>query len=163
MKSLTKVLLVASLSMFGTLAFADDELEFKAELSGAEEVPNPVITNTSGEAEFEVNEDWTRIDFKLEIEDAVDILAVAGAHIHCAPEGANGPVVVFLAGAIPGGLDGDVEIEATLTAANITNPVCGTTIADLVDSMLAGFTYVNVHSMANPGGEIRGQIRAEDD
>ncbi len=165
MKGLNKILLVATLSMAGTLAFADDELEFKAKLSGAEEVPNPVITNTSGEAEFEVNEDWTRIDFKLEIEDAVAILAVAGAHIHCAPKGSNGPVVAFLAGALPGGLNGDVEIEATLTGPNIVNPdtECGETIADLVESMLAGLTYVNVHSAANPGGEIRGQIRAEDD
>ena len=31
-------------------------------------------------------------------------------------------------------------------------------IAELVDSMEAGDTYVNVHSIANPGGEIRGQI-----
>ncbi len=163
MKSLTKILLVGTLSMAGTLAFADDELEFKAELSGDQEVP-PIDTDTTGEAEFEVNEDLTKIDFKLEIEDAVDILAVAGAHIHCAPEGQNGPVVAFLVGVVPPvGFDGDVEIEATLTTANILNPACGATVAELVDSMLAGATYVNVHSVANPGGEIRGQIRAEDD
>ncbi len=163
MKGLNKVLLVATLSMAGTLAFADDELEFKAELSGAQEVP-PVVTDTTGEAEFEVNKDWTRIDFKLEIEDGVGILGAAGAHIHCAPEGQNGPVVAFLAGMVPGGFNGEVEIEATLTDANINfNAGCGATIAELVDSMLAGATYVNVHSAANPSGEIRGQIRAEDD
>ena len=121
-----------------------------------------VVTATSGEAKFEVNEAQTKIEFELEIEDAVDILAAAGAHIHCAPAGLNGPVVVFLAGAVPGGFDGEVEIEATVTDANIINPACGSTIAELVQSMIGGQTYVNVHSAAHPGGEVRGQIMAED-
>lgn len=163
MKGLKNVLLVATLSAAGTLAYADDELEFSAELSGAEEVPIGVITDTTGEAEFEVNKKRTKIDFKLEIEDAIGILGVAGAHIHCAPAGANGPVVAFLAGPVPGGFDGDVEIEATLTQANIINTDCGATIAELVQSMRDGNTYVNVHSVAFPSGEIRGQIRGEDD
>ena len=165
MKGLNTIFLIAALSMAGTPAFADDELEFKAELSGAEEVP-PVDTDTTGEAEFEVNEDFTRIDFKLEIEDAVGILGAAGAHIHCAPKGANGPVVAFLAGSVPpAGFDGDVEIEATLTNSSIVNANtdCGATIAELVEAMLDGETYVNVHSAANPSGEVRGQIRGDDD
>ena len=86
---------------------------------------------------------------------------MAGAHIHCAPEGENGPVATFLAGAFPGGLDGKVEIEATLTDANIINPACGSTLAELVQAMEAGNTYVNVHSAANPGGEVRGQIEED--
>jgi hypothetical protein len=46
-----------------------------------------------------------------------------------------------------------------LTNTNITNALCGATIADLVQSMQDGTTYVNVHTVVNPGGEIRGQIR----
>lgn len=142
-------------------AFGHDELEFEAELSGANEVP-AVQTATTGDAKFEFKPEEGRIDFDLDVDDAVDILAVAGAHIHCAPEGQIGPVVVFLAGAVPGGFDGDVKIEASITQSNIVDPACGATLAGLVQSMIDGNTYVNVHSAAHPGGEIRGQIRLED-
>ena len=131
------------------------ESDFKAELSGDAEVP-PVQTDTSGEAKFITHDD--AIDFELEIDDAVDILGAAGAHIHCAPVGENGPVVVFLAGVVPGGLDGTIELKATLTEANIVDTACGETIAELIESMRDGNTYVNVHSIANQAGEVRGQI-----
>ncbi len=142
----------------------DDDLEFRARLTGAEEVP-PAETRTRGKARFEVNEERTRIRYELEVaaKDDVGLLAVAGAHIHCAPRGSNGPVVAFLAGPITGGVNGKFEIEATLTDANITNPACGATIAELVDAMLAGGTYVNVHSRVRPSGETRGQIEPEDE
>lgn len=129
----------------------------RADLSGAEEVPNPVETDTTGTAKFKVRGDT--IEFKLDIRNADGILGAAGAHIHCASAGANGPVVAFLAGVVPGGFDGTVELDATLTAANIVNPACGADIASLVESMRAGNTYVNVHSIDFPGGEVRGQIR----
>ena len=132
------------------------EADFRAELSGANEVP-PVETNTTGEAAFTVRGDT--IDFELEIINADNIFGVAGAHIHCAPAGVNGPVVAFLAGAVPGGFDGSVEVKATLSVANIVNQSCGADIAELVESMSNGDAYVNVHSPAHPGGEARGQIQ----
>ncbi|NIR48485.1 CHRD domain-containing protein, partial [candidate division KSB1 bacterium] len=139
----------------------DDDLEFKVDLTGDQEVP-PVTTATTGEAEFEVNSDLTEIKFELEIEDAMDILAVAGAHIHCAPANQNGPIVAFLAGEVPGGFDGEVKIEGTLTDANIIDDACGATISELVQSMKDGNAYVNVHSAANPAGEVRGQFGSDE-
>jgi hypothetical protein len=44
------------------------------------------------------------------------------------------------------------------TQANIVNPACGTTLVELAQSMKDGKTYANVHTVAHPGGEIRGQI-----
>ncbi len=155
--SVVAIVIVGLFALAGT-SIADNGQSFKADLSGAEEVPE-VVTDTTGRAHFVVNRDETEIKFKLDIKNAADILGVAGAHIHCAPAGQNGPVAAFLAGAAPGGFDGDLKVEATLTAANIVNPVCGATIAELVDSMRAGNTYVNAHSPAKPGGEIRGQIK----
>ncbi|HKZ55874.1 MAG TPA: CHRD domain-containing protein [Anaerolineales bacterium] len=140
---------------------ADHGLRFEARLTGAREVP-PVVTNTSGRAEFKVNSARTEIQFELKISKATDILAAAGAHIHCGAKGVNGPIVAFLAGPVTGGFDGKVEIEATLTQANITNTACGATISALVQSMLHGNAYVNAHSAAHPGGEIRGQIELDD-
>ena len=156
------LLTIGLLAAIGGIAAnsGDDDREFKAVLTGANEVP-PVPTAASGKAEFEVNRDQTKIKFELKIRNATNILGAAGAHIHCGEEGVNGPVVVFLAGPVGGGFDGKVEIEATLTDANIVNTACGATIAALVQSMMDGNTYVNAHSPAFPGGEIRGQIEGD--
>jgi hypothetical protein len=50
--------------------------------------------------------------------------------------------------------------EGTITAADLVGPLAGMSIDDLLAEMRAGNAYVNVHSEANPGGEIRGQIQA---
>lgn len=156
-----RVVLLAALCLMGTSAFADDEFEFEAELSGDQEVP-PVATEAEGEAEFEVNEDMTEIKFKLKVKETVGMLGAAGAHIHCAPEGENGPVVVFLAGEVPGGFVEEFETEAVVTDINIINDACGSTIAELTEAMVNGDTYVNVHSTDFPAGEVRGQIFLDD-
>ena len=118
---------------------ANADKEFRAELSGVEEVP-PVDTDTTGKAEFEVDDDSEEIEFELEIKKAVDILGAVGAHIHCAPKGENGPIIADLAGIIRGGFEGKVEISATLTDANIQPTNCGDTIAEVVKSMEDGDT-----------------------
>jgi hypothetical protein len=160
MKRLITVIVViaTTIAMSGVAQGGSDKFRktvFKARLSGANEVP-PVETDTTGKARFIARRH--SIDFELEVDDADDVFGAAGAHIHCAPAGENGPVVAFLAGPVAGGFDGSVEVEATLTAANITNPACGADIAGLVESMRRGRTYVNVHSTAHPGGVARGQI-----
>lgn len=133
--------------------------DFRARLRGSNEVP-PVSTRARGTATFDVSRraNPSRIDYDVSWRRGTDMLAVAGAHLHCAPAGENGPVVAFLAGVVAGGLDGRVEFEATLTDDNIVNPACGSTITELVESMAAGDVYVNVHSAANPSGDIRGQV-----
>jgi hypothetical protein len=148
-------------------ALGDNQLKFAADLTGAEEVP-PVQTTTTGKVEVEFNADATAADFELEVFDGV---AVTQAHLHCGATGQNGPVVVFLFGFIPGGFDVDGQIaKFTLTDANVAAvgadcvPVIGMEInnlADLLDATRDGLIYANVHTVANPGGEIRGQL-AED-
>ena len=133
---------------------------FSAALSGDEEVP-PVFTNVDGDAFFHVDRFEGTIEFGLVVRENdanVGLLGVAGAHIHCAPAGANGPVAAFLAGDVPGGLVGKVVSKGTLTDANFIDPSCGTTIEELAQSFCDGNAYVNVHSGNNPSGEVRGQI-----
>jgi Cu/Zn superoxide dismutase len=158
-KLLTLIVAIVTVTVLAGVAQGQprkfDDADFKAELTGAAEVP-PVDTETSGEAKFIVAGD--ALDFELEVDDATDILGAAGAHIHCAPAGENGPVVAFLAAAVPGGFDGTVELKATLTDANIVDLSCGADIAALVESFRDGDAYVNVHSSSNPAGEVRGQI-----
>jgi hypothetical protein len=140
--------------------------KFEAELTGAEEVP-PVVTETRGQADLRLNEDETKLEFELEVRDGI---RVRQSHIHCAPKGVNGPVVVFLAGNHNPGwdVDGRWVDNATATDTNVIPPAAGGTcphvinnLRDLAVAMRAGDTYVNVHTTANTGGEIRGQIEAK--
>ena len=135
------------------------QLDFKARLSGAQEVP-PVTTETSGSFRIDFKRDLSSAEFKLRVNDGT---RVTQAHIHCGPEGTNGPVVVFLGGFHAPGwdIDGWWVGNATVTDANVVNPACGSTLADLLSSMQAGQTYVNVHTVANPGGEVRGQLQPD--
>ena len=160
---------LAALALANPVLADDDDNDgrgFQARLTGDQEVP-PVETRTRGRAHFTVNRGLTEIRFFVKVrvkDDDVGLLGFAGAHIHCAPAGENGPVVAFLAGDVPGGLIGKVEFGGTLTDDNIVNPACGVDIAELVDAMRDGDTYVNVHSLMNQSGEVRGQIgRGGDD
>jgi CHRD domain len=136
-----------------------DEL-FKATLTGDQEVP-PVITDTTGKALLRLNQAETELEFQLHVNDGVRITQ---SHIHCAPVGVNGPIVVFLAGLHAAGLDVDGKwvSNATITDTGIVNTACGATLSALAESMRTGNTYVNVHSVANPGGVIRGQVEPAD-
>ena len=144
-------------------------VKFEADLIGADEVP-PFVTETRGAFKIKFNEDFTAARFKLRV---LKGEAITQAHLHCAPEGVNGPVVVFLSGNVPGGFAvHGVLADFTMTNENIAavNANCtasiGRTIANLADLAHAasnGLIYANVHSVAHPGGEIRGQLVDNDD
>jgi len=136
---------------------ASNAFNFQVDLSGDNEVP-PIDINTSGSAILHVDRNLSEIRLKLTVRDGDAVLGAAGSHFHCAPAGENGPVVAFVAGSFPPGYDGDFEIRATLTDASIINAACGATIAELVESMLDGNVYLNVHSTSHPGGVVRGQV-----
>ena len=69
--------------------------------------------------------------------------AAGAAHIHIGRVGRAGPVAVSLCGPCRNGQRGTANVTAAALAA-----------------LEAGRAYVNVHTAKNPGGEIRGQIRA---
>lgn len=157
---------LALLAVSAVSAFAADFIA--APLSGGEEVPAR-DTKARGNATFDVSDDGTSISYKLI---ATNITNVVAAHIHIAPAGTNGGVVVFLFGpAAPGGGRSDgVLAEGTFTAADLINALAGQPLSALIDAMQAGNAYVNVHTNDGvpptdtgpgdfPGGEIRGQIR----
>ncbi len=107
-------------------------------LSGAQEVP-PVTTSATGMSMITVAVDGA-------VSGTVKTTGVAGtmAHIHMAAAGKNGPVVVPLTQAGDG-------VWAVPAAAKLT--------PDQLKSYQAGELYVNVHSAANKGGEIRAQLK----
>ena len=115
---------------------------YKAELSG-DNVVDPVDTEANGEAHFTLFNGRNVLNYRITVSDIVSITA---AHIHKAPEGENGGVVHPLYG-------GEQPFDPD-------NPIAGCLqfgAEHLVD-LLTGYYYVNVHTAANPAGEIRGQI-----
>jgi hypothetical protein len=156
-----------ALLVLSSTAYGEEARSFEAELTGAQEVP-AVTTETEGEITVRFNRERTEAKFRLIVEDGV---AVTMAHFHCAPAGVNGPVIAFLFGNVPGGFDVDGRLaKFTLTNANITAitancvPTIGrqiTNLADLAQAMQEGLIYANVHTVAHPGGEIRGQLKVD--
>lgn len=126
---------------------------FRAVLSGDNEVP-PVESTATGEAVFEVTENG--VDFTLTVNNGV---GVTQAHIHIGSPTENGPVVAFLFGPVAEGTDIDgVLAMGTLTADDLVGDLDGQPIDDLIEDLRQGNIYVNVHTLANPSGEIRGPI-----
>jgi hypothetical protein len=131
--------------------------DFSASLSGDNEVP-AVASEGTGLATASLNDSQTALDYTLitfGLEGAVQ------AHIHLGPAGENGDVVAFLFGPEPSGVTRDgILAQGTITEADLI-PVMNVfdgTMATLIDHLRAGTAYVNVHTLANPPGEIRGQI-----
>lgn len=126
---------------------------FRAHLSGDEEVP-PVETNAQGQATFKFNDDATELEFRLNVANIDDVVA---AHIHCAPEGVNGPVGVTLFSGGPVSPNG-VLAKGTIMAPDDGNGCGWEDLEDVQMAMKNGDAYVNVHTLAHPPGEIRGQL-----
>jgi hypothetical protein len=160
MRAFRHAVLVMALAMLGSAVGAQPQgPNFRAHLSGGEEVP-PVQTRAQGQAIFRVAADGMSIHYRLNV---ANIENVTQAHIHLGAAGTNGPVVVWLYPReappvlIPGRFQG-VLAAGVITAADLVGLLAGQTIGDLVDEMASGNTYVNVHTLQFPPGEVRGQI-----
>jgi hypothetical protein len=121
---------IASLTVFAQ--------SMKVTLAGSQEVP-PVTTAASGTGSIMVSPDGS-------VSGSVTTSGVDGtmAHIHEAPMGQNGPVVVPFAKTAE-------NVWSVPTGSKLTN--------DQLQSLKSGNLYINVHSAANKGGEIRGQLK----
>jgi hypothetical protein len=153
------ILSVIIASLGGTVAAANsDVMTMTTPLSGAGEVP-AVDTQAQGVAIIKLNQNGD-LTYKLNVANIENVLQ---SHIHVAPADANGPVVAFLYPdgpppvLIPGRFGGTLA-SGTITDADLVGPLAGGTVEDLLDEIRAGTAYVNVHTVQNPGGEIRGQI-----
>lgn len=133
-------------------------------LTGAAERPQPVTTAASGNFIAEVRDTATIggkkdslavLRFELRVR---NINAATAAHIHAGGPDVAGPVMVFLfngptTGSGFSGILASAEITRASAFAGAFN------MDSVLTRMRNGTAYVNVHSTANPGGEIRGQIQ----
>ena len=140
----------------------------QAILSGKNEVPAR-RTKAHGVATFHLNKEGDELSYRIIVS---QLLNPVGAHIHKAAAGTNGPIVVGLfSGPAGSGRHNGVLVKGVITAANLTGPLAGMTLEDLLTLLQSGDAYVNVHTNDGvappntgpgdfPGGEIRGQIKA---
>ena len=122
------------------LAAGAASTQLKATLTAGQEVPKQVVKAPGGSGTFTATLSGRKLVWKLTF-GKLSGKAVA-AHIHTGRPGKAGGVAVALCGPCKSGVSG----KATLTSA-------------LVKAILAGGTYVNVHTAKNPNGEIRGQVK----
>jgi hypothetical protein len=125
---------------------------FSASLDGANAVP-PVAGDGTGSATVTISDDGQSVSWNVTYS---GLTAAPGAgHIHFAAADANGPVMIPFATVTATGSTG------TFNAADYAG---GDGLpADWAAALAAirgGNAYVNIHTAANPGGEIRGQLRA---
>lgn len=125
---------ISALGSYSTIAAAAD---IKVTLTGDQEVP-PVKSAGNGTGTIIIGADKS-------VSGSVKTTGIAGtaAHIHEAATGKNGSVIIALT------KNGDtyaVPAGAKLSDAQFA-------------SFQAGNLYINAHTAANPGGEIRGQLK----
>jgi len=114
---------------------------FSATLRGTQEVP-PNASPAIGTATVLLGDDQTTITVTLVFAGLTG--AAIAAHIHVAPPGVNGPILIPLIG-FPATTSGAYVQTFALTAAQVVQ-------------LQGGLFYINIHTPLYPGGEIRGQL-----
>ena len=189
MKSWLAVVSLGVVAGLGGSAVADDDhggghdrnqRVFRATLSGYSEVPSSLSTPSRGQFYAILNKEGTELTYWLSYSGFT--VTVNQSHIHFGQHHTNGGISVWLcknssttppivptdpvvAGQTPECQQGgtDSPITGTISAVDVVGPaaqgIAATEFAEILAAMRASIAYVNVHSAAFPGGEIRGQIR----
>ncbi len=145
---------MALLAVPGTASAVDPtQPAYGGPLTGAQENP-AVATTATGQGTAVISADDSTITYIVTYSGLSG--TVNAAHIHTGATGSNGGVILPL-------VAGPSPMTGTLTAANFSASGSVTTFTQAVAAIRAGTTYFNLHTTANPGGEIRGQIAAAGD
>ena len=173
--------LIATAAVVGVAGFAaaatagDHKSEFATDLAGYEEVP-AVSTNGNGQVDVKVARDGQSLQFVLHYR-ALES-PVTQSHIHFGQKDVNGGIVIFFCSSIPNQVPpppagtplcpqpapGETatvtgtRTEADMFAGATAQGIAPGEFDELIRALRAGVAYANVHSMARPGGEIRGQF-----
>jgi hypothetical protein len=144
--ALATVALVATLVIVGSATGGQQAVTKKLStpMTGAEEVP-PADPDGSGVVQLKLKARKKTVCWEFTV---MNIATATLAHIHKAPKGMNGPIVVNMSPMPPDADDGHWEGCAT--------GVDKALIKDIIKNP-TGY-YVNVHNQDFPGGAIRGQL-----
>lgn len=121
-------------------ADADGGRPITVTMNGAAEAPGPGDPDGSGTASFRINPGQTEVCYELAV---TAIGPATAAHIHRAPAGSPGPVVVPLAAPTNGSARACATVDRALAKELMQSPQA---------------FYVNVHNAEFPAGAVRGQL-----
>ncbi len=138
------VLALAAATVFASCAPMNSGTTFGASLSGANERPTPVVSTAAGSVTATLD------GMTLNLTASFTGLSgnAAAGHIHGPADKDSSAGVLFPFKNVPAATAGTFTESVTLTDAQ-------------VQDLRAGKYYVNFHTAANPGGEIRGQLEAK--
>ena len=122
----------------GIPAARAETVTLKADLKGANEVP-PNTSPASGKAEATLNTETRLLTWTVTYADLTG--PALGAHFHGPSEPGKNAGIVLPFKAVQSPIQGTATLSETQAA-----------------DLLAGKWYANVHTAANPGGELRGQM-----
>ncbi len=111
---------------------------FHADINGMQEVPM-VNTDATGLATFMLAKHSGKLTYRVVVNGLSG--PITGAHLHMAAMGENGDVVLDLGDGIMGN-----------TIMGETDP------EDILEALMDGELYINIHTAMHPNGEIRGQV-----
>jgi hypothetical protein len=138
----TLIGLTAAAALFAAGAASADTLQFSTGLKGADEVPAHAVPGT-GQVDAKLDTTTKVFSYKVTYSGLTGPATMAHFHGPAGP-GVNAPPVV------------------PVPKSNLASPMSGS--ATLTDAQIAdleaGKWYFNIHTAANPGGEIRGQVTA---
>ncbi|HWI20555.1 MAG TPA: CHRD domain-containing protein [Vicinamibacterales bacterium] len=127
-----------------------------AALDGGNEVP-AVVTGSAGTAVVTWNTTTKTGTYRVEVYNMP--VGTTASHIHVGADNVGGPVVINFT--VPaGGISNDFALTGTFACSDVVARAAQgiNSCEDFEQALLLGNTYVNVHSTANPGGEVRGQL-----
>jgi CHRD domain-containing protein len=167
-------ILSALVLAWGAPALASAEA-IQAELTGYQEVPS-VSTPASGQFTAQISRDDGMIEYELSYSGLIG--TVQQSHIHFGQPAVNGSIVIWLcqttttpapaavAGLTPfcpqsGTVTGHITATNVINASTASQQITAGELDEVIAAIRAGVAYANVHATPlNPGGEIRGHIRA---
>lgn len=140
-----------------------EDIKLASRLSSDQEVP-PVDSDATGKARYRLKDEGTQLAFHHRLN--LDEEKIVAAHLHLGKAGENGPVVAFLFD------DSNRDerltslksnhfhsrLKGELTTQDLTGPLKGALLDELVAEILDGNVYINIHTAQYPDGEIRGQL-----
>jgi hypothetical protein len=124
---------------------------YVANMSGANEAP-AVATGATGTATFTLS--GRMLSYTVNVNGLSG--NAAASHIHQGGAGTNGGILYpFTAASVQAGQIASGTIDLSQPVSNGQSSISGDSLLTLLNG---GLLYTNVHTAANPAGEIRGQI-----
>lgn len=155
MRRVLSLVIVAGLSLLFSAQAQAQTFTFTADLNGGNETPG-VVTGAGGTATVTLDTAANTVSWVIDVYNLPS--GVTAGHIHVGSPGVGGPTVVNFT--VVANTSNDFRISGSAGVSGLTLRTAQGIGSwdDFEQAMLNGDCYVNVHTQANPGGEIRGQL-----